>query len=166
MLTMMLETELEPVPIESWQEFIPVLKQKLTDIGYSLTEVIIRHYDGSRTELIKRTGTDRDENSELCDHPEDICHRWSPKPTDPTSITYARTLDLSQDPVRPKTLHGQPIDSIDNLDYLAHLPDTKCIAVYTQKDLRRVTQNEYHFIGNPRDALLAIFSVNGHKNSE
>ena len=161
---MALESELEPVNIGSWDEFVPALKQKLTELGCDLTQVAIRHYEKDRTELLKKTGTDRDKKSHLYDEPEDLDHGVSRKPIDPSTITYARTLDLSQEPVRPIPFFRQPLDSMDNLNYLRNLSNTLCMAVYTLSTLRRVTENEYRFIGNPRNALIAIFLVNGIKN--
>ncbi|MBI2130015.1 hypothetical protein HYU07_07355 [Candidatus Woesearchaeota archaeon] len=163
---MVLDTKLKPIRIESWNDLVPSLRLRLAKLGYEGTHVIIRHYDGDRTKRVQTWGTDRDKDSQVWDYPEDACHRGSPESVNAANITYARTLDLSRDPVRPIPLYRQPIDSIDNLDYLAKLEDTKGMAVYTPKGLRRVTENEYHFIGNQRDVLIAIFLVNGKQSSE
>lgn len=158
---------LEPTPIASWMDLVPSLRKKLAELGYEGTKVIIRHYDRDRTELVRTKGTDRDEDSRVWDYREDSCHWRSKEPVKAADITYARTLDLSQEPVCPIPFCRNSIDSFgNNLDYLAHLPHANGMAVYDPERLKRVSPNEYQFTDNPRDALIAIFLVSKDQRSQ
>lgn len=151
------EVSVEPAYISSWRMFPSALREMLAERHYAQPHVVIRHYDRTRTAVLQRMGTDRDQTSRLWDYPEDIDHHRSLERVNPVLVTYARTLDLTQEPIRPIPIGRRLIDNIDNLDYLVHLPLTSGMSVYTPEGLRRVSENEYHFMGDPREALLAIF---------
>jgi len=152
--------------IESWDDFIPGLRTMLEELNYDKPFVIIRHFDMSRLNNLVQSGTDRCEKSQVWDYPEDACHRFSfgeEKAKCPSTIIYARTINLTQDPPRSVRLHHLSDDSsaeYTSLDYIKRFDDKHGIVVYDADKVRRVTENEYWFEEeDPRDCILGIISL-------
>ncbi|MBN2095481.1 MAG: hypothetical protein JW727_05515 [Candidatus Aenigmarchaeota archaeon] len=161
----MADNNANTIVLETWGEFIPALRSELKRRNYPHRNVIIRHYDVSRTGVAKKTGTDRDNNSQLWNFPQDIDHRWSNASIDPSQVTYARTLDLSLDPPRAIPLGRSMVEGMDDLEYVSHLSSDEGILIYNPGGLNRVSENEYHFKGHPNDYLMSIFLVKSQRRS-
>ncbi len=146
--------------IENWDDFIPELRAMLEELNYDKPFVIIRHFDMSRLNNLVQSGTDRCEKSQVWDYPEDACHRFSfgdEKAKCPSTIIYARTIDLNQDPPTSIPLYR---GSGSSLDYIKGFDARFGIVVYDVDKVRRVTENEYWFEENaPKDCVLGVISL-------
>ena len=153
----------EPIHVPSWKYFESSLRRVLKDIGYSEDTVIIRHYEDERTPLVLSSGTDRDSDSQVWRLPGDFSEegdKW--RSVTPSEVTYAVTLDLTKHPASEvawnEGYYTGPIR-----DWLDHVEDRgKCaIVVYDSQKLERESLRGYRFNGDQRDAVLAVFQLEG-----
>lgn len=127
--------------------------------------VILRHFRAPRLGLVKTTGTDRDAKSIVYGDRTDFSGRHEDgdfKP--PQQITYARTLAFRQEPPISTTWGDrQPLIFIDGMDYLKKLSPDMCQVAYDPNELVRKSENELWFKGDPKDAVIAVFTVDPTK---
>ncbi len=159
------------VQLRDWKEFSNTLWTELRAIGHERL-VTIRNFtlttmsidpetfaiigdDVDRLELVKKTGTDRSEDSPFWNAPgHDYEHDLKPTGRKPNEIIYAYTASVTQ---AGQTVHLP--DGDEEWDLADELDETQGILVYDTAKLRQVAKNEYWFKGDPRDALLFVMHL-------
>ena len=148
---------MERVLVDSHSEVIPelkILKEKGIIEGKT---VCLRHFRSRRLDVLLETGTDRDKNSIVYEDPTDF---QGPRGfTGSDEITYVRVIDLTTDPLLSVPVGRNPSLLVDNMDYLERLSPDFGQAVYDSEKLARVSENEFWFQGDPKEALLAIIEI-------
>jgi hypothetical protein len=106
-----------------------------------------------RLEVVKRTGTDRDEGSTFWNaNGHDYDHEQNPAGKTAANLIYAYLVHLTGEDY---LVHydGEP----EVMDLTESLTDANGILVFDAKKLKRVAKNELWFESDPREALLMVF---------
>lgn len=159
----------KPIELSDWSKFAPRLKKELINLNHQ-KHVLVRNFDlitfdlgengvieneVDRLEIVRATGTDRDETSRFWDMPEfDHDHEQCLTPKKANEIIYAFVVDAIADPF--KVYHDEEPET---LDLTAELSEHNGILVYDASQLRRVAKNEHWFISDPKSALLLVFTL-------
>ncbi|MGO7301374.1 hypothetical protein ACC718_32730 [Rhizobium ruizarguesonis] len=157
------------VYLEDWSEFEEALPQELATLGFK-GDVLLRNFETltatvdrdsfehigevNRLDLVKKTGTDRDNSSPFWNAPTfDYDHDASPG-KQPSETIYAYRVDLAH---QPYLVHFH--DGAREFDLTTELYDTSGILAYDASMLNQVSPNEHWFLADPRRALLLVFLI-------
>jgi len=159
------------VELDDWSEFSKELGSEMASGGHDGL-LLIRNFqlvtcvvdadlrptgETDRLELVRRTGTDRDASSDMWNAPgHDYEHDLRPVGKGPADIIYAYVAELTDDGYR---VHYAPDGEAEDWDLTEGLLDTDGVLVYDANKLDRVSKNEHWFRDDPRDALLAVFTL-------
>jgi len=157
------------IELSGWDEFAKRLNDIARERGLT-GDLAIRNFDlvtyelgqhnemGSevdRLEIVRRTGTDRDEGSDFWNadgHDHD--HDAHPTGKAPADIIYAYVVQLTGTGYLVR--YGDPPEVMDLTESLC---EANGILVYDASKLQRVSKNELWFLTDPRDALACVFVV-------
>ncbi|MBP9817160.1 hypothetical protein KBC75_00200 [Candidatus Shapirobacteria bacterium] len=144
------------VEVTSHRQVLSVAK-KLAK-SESLLSVGIRFFRKDQVERVVQTGTDRsDADSRVwCD--ENDFRGVRPANITPGIITYMREIDVVSKPAIIVGFNGSNGRYGDSLDYLRHMDADMAQVIYNPTKMRRVSLNEWWFISDPKEALLAIIT--------
>mgnify|MGYP001454224239 CR=1 FL=1 len=155
------------VELEDWADFEAELRKTLVTIKHT-GKVLVRNFElttailgpkmehlgeTDRLQVVLQTGVDRDATSPFWNAPEhDYDHDLYPAEKAPNEIIYAYRVDLS---ATPYTV--QITETPEVFDLTEGLDDQDGILIYNPAHLEHVAKNEHWFLGDPREALLAVF---------
>lgn len=158
-----------PIELQDWSEFADELPQALASIGHTGL-VAVRNFeldtadidedgnplrDVDRLEVVRETGTDRDDRSLVWNaEGHDYDHDAQESGKSPSQIIYAFVADVGASGYVVHHLH-EP----EEIDVTVGLCDRSGILIYNASRLMRVAKNEHWFIGDPREALLLVFTL-------
>jgi hypothetical protein len=155
------------IELQDWADFETQLRRTLVSINHT-GKVLVRNFElttadlgpnmehlgeTDRLQIVLQTGVDRDATSNFWNAPEhDYDHELNPAGKAPNDIIYAYRVDLS---TTPYTV--QITETPEVLDLTDELYDQCGILIYNPSHLEHVAKNEHWFLGDPREALLAVF---------
>ena len=128
------------------------VRKYLSNINYNKDKVVARHFAGERVKRVLRTGTDRTKHSLVWAHHYDY---WGAKPTDSSLLTYAWTVDLTQESFKVIRTISAPTD------FSLFFTCPEGAVLYDPSKLERKSECEYHFLTLPIEAMLGVF-INPH----
>jgi hypothetical protein len=157
------------IELEEWSEFAARLSNELVAIGHTncvairnfrLASAIINENsehlgDVDRLEIVRRTGTDRDDKSDMWNAVgHDYDHVQCPSGKMPADITYAYVAEVNNGDYLVH-YQGEP----EEFDLTKGLSIYEGILVYDASKLERVSKNEHWFLTSPLEALLLVFTI-------
>ena len=147
------------LPSFGCRDLIPALKGTHAKHNLSGDEIVIRSFQPDRLDLVLTTGTDRDDTSQLYDVPraDSSAQTRSEFGVQDSQVTYAHLVDLADTTI---TNTGKPVSLCSHLGEGRAEDKFSAYAVYSPEKLRKAPdgQVEFWFQGDPKDALLAVFT--------
>lgn len=154
--------------LNDWDEFSSKLRETVVETRLDPNRTLIRLCPRKSLQKLLETGTDRDDNSRVWNHPLDAQHKTK---INPAQIFYAWMLDITKEPMI-KTyegiIHQEPFDPFAPICAIDTRPDFvpskdispgQIIALYDSNQIRRLSVCEYMFCGNPQNALCCVFTL-------
>jgi hypothetical protein len=147
-------------PYPPSKHFVPCLKKIFLAANYQEEFFVARHFSDTRTDLVFKTGTDRDENSYVWDTDSDVDHqklREQGISISPANIFYALSwkFDLEHDNLVISDFGGNnELHHLSVLDTFLHYN----LAIYDYRQVERKSEVEYWF-RDPNNKLNALLAV-------
>lgn len=142
------------IPIEKHEQVIPIIRDLAERMVIRGNMVCLRHFRRDRLDLVIKTGTDRDGGSMI--YNDSMDYSGPEIGRIPTKVTYARTVDVGNEPVISIPWKRKPFLLVDGMDYLKKMSNEYHQILYRPECLRRVSENEYWFNTLPIDAVIAV----------
>ena len=157
------------IEIESHSQIIDIIKMEVRCGNGNLGLIGLRHFPTSKIEQVIATGSDRDENSPIHFDDGDLF----PTPllaraagvtsgsyfVSPKRLTYMRIVDTSGEEPVSIPHRRKIIPAFDNMNYLGKLSSYMAQVLYDPCKLERKSENEFWFRGDPRDAVIAVVTI-------